>query len=482
MLFRNVFLASLANYALADTEEAVITGTTKNWDSLLAENKDGLLAEFYAPWCGHCKKIAPEYEKAAQQLAADGSNVKLVKIDATVESSLATKHGVNGYPTLKWFVGGEPMDYDGPREAAGIVNWIKSMSGPSVIEEAPTGTEAFTVTWYAPEVGFFEDVAKVNRKKASWHFVKTEGTGKLVLQHSKESAVEVECADKAAIEVAFNDNQFPLYGVLDGESFGRYLSSNSGMVWTMLEMKEGNVDEVVEGSREMMTNIAKEVGTGDSKYKVAWTNTVEFKKVLEGMFGITEFPRVVVNTKMGDKKNYIYDGEMTQDKILNFINQVKAGEVQAHLKSEPTPENNDGPVKIVTGNTFEELVFTKDKDVLLEIYAPWCGHCKKLEPEYVKVAQKVVKEGFSDIITIAKLDGTLNDSPVDSISWSGFPTLVYVKAGSTEVTKYEDARDAKGIWKWIKNNHSQSDRLKEQLAKNQEARKKKPAEEKKEEL
>ena len=60
---------------------------------------------------------------------------------------------------------------------------------------------------------------------------------------------------------------------------------------------------------------------------------------------------------------------------------------------------------------------------MLEVYAPWCGHCKKLDPEYVKVGKKVKKEGFEDILTIAKMDGTANDSPVDSISWSGFPTI-----------------------------------------------------------
>merc|ERR1712096_55598 len=104
-------------------------------------------------------------------------------------------------------------------------------------------------------------------------------------------------------------------------------------------------------------------------------------------------------------------------------------------------------------------VFDADKDVLLEVYAPWCGHCKKLEPEYIKVGKKVIKEGFEDILTIAKMDGTANDSPVDSIEWSGFPTIYYVKAGSDKPEKVESARDAKGIWSYIKQNHSKKDEL-----------------------
>ena len=59
------------------------------------------------------------------------------KVDATVESKLAGKFEVQGYPTLKYFVGGKPTEYDGPREAKGIAAWIKSMSGPAVVEEEP---------------------------------------------------------------------------------------------------------------------------------------------------------------------------------------------------------------------------------------------------------------------------------------------------------------------------------------------------------
>merc|ERR1712134_56082 len=116
------------------------------------------------------------------------------------------------------------------------------------------------------------------------------------------------------------------------------------------------------------------------------------------------------------------------------------------MKSESEPDRNDGPVKVVVGTTLEQMVFTEDKDVLLEIYAPWCGHCKKLEPEYNKVAKKILKEEVSDLVTLAKMDGTLNDSPVESLSWSGFPTIYYVKAGNDEPIKYDGGRDAKGIW------------------------------------
>jgi len=108
----------------------------------------------------------------------------------------------------------------------------------------------------------------------------------------------------------------------------------------------------------------------------------------------------------------------------------------------------------------------------------WCGHCKKLEPEYIKVGKKVIKEGFESILTIAKMDGTLNDSPVDSIEWTGFPTMYYIKAGEKEPVKYDGGRDAKGIWKWIKKNHSKADVIKAKIdAKKTEKEEEKPKEE-----
>ncbi|PAA56268.1 hypothetical protein BOX15_Mlig001024g3, partial [Macrostomum lignano] len=105
----------------------------------------------------------------------------------------------------------------------------------------------------------------------------------------------------------------------------------------------------------------------------------------------------------------------------SFLHDFLADRLTPYLKSEPVPESQPDPVKVVVANNFDSLVNDPAKDVLIEFYAPWCGHCKSLAPKYEELAQKLAKESG---IVIAKMDATANDVP-QPYSVRGFPTIYF---------------------------------------------------------
>lgn len=99
--------------------------TDDNFEKKVLQSDDMWLVEFYAPWCGHCKNLAPQWALAAEQLK---DKVKLGALDATVHQAMASRYGIKGYPTIKLFKPGPKssdsvVEYDGGRTASDIVSW-----------------------------------------------------------------------------------------------------------------------------------------------------------------------------------------------------------------------------------------------------------------------------------------------------------------------------------------------------------------------
>ncbi|XP_075225832.1 protein disulfide isomerase [Lycorma delicatula] len=429
---------------------------------------DYILVEFYAPWCGHCKALEPIFEEAAKKLEDKKSPIKLAKIDAIENKELAVSFGIRGYPTLKFFRKGKtpPLDYSGDRKAEVIISWLeKKIGSPAQEFSSVDDLKAFYEEHNVAVVGFFKDpesekgqtflniadsidhlpFAIVSEDSVfKEHNVDEEHKVILFKKFDEGKAhFEADEFNEANLRKFVITESLPLIVDFNHETAQKIFGGeiNSHLLF-FLSQSSGHYDSHLEGPRA----VAKEYR---DKILFVTINADEedHQRILE-FFGMKkdEIPAMRIIKMAEDMAKYKPEKQdFSAEYLKNFVEQFIDGKLKQHLLSQDVPDDWDKhPVKVLVANNFDEVAFDKEKDVLVEFYAPWCGHCKQLAPIYDELG-----EAFKDNpnVIIAKMDATANE--LEHTKITSFPTLKLYAKGDNKVIEYNGERTLEGLTKFL---------------------------------
>uniref|UniRef100_A0A671KVP0 Protein disulfide-isomerase n=1 Tax=Sinocyclocheilus anshuiensis TaxID=1608454 RepID=A0A671KVP0_9TELE len=452
-MLKLLIVCALAAVSAADIaeEEDVLVLKKSNFEEAL-KTYPNILVEFYAPWCGHCKALAPEYAKAAGMLKAEGSDIKLAKVDATEESELAQEFGVRGYPTIKFFKGGEK---EKPKELLSMAVFITVL----LLQTRPASANAITPTFQIPF-----DVESEDAKA----FIKTaEAVDDIPFGIISDDAVfsKFEVAkDGVVLFKKFDEGRSTFDGEISKEKLLTFIKSNQ--LPLVIEFTEQTAPKIFGGDIKSHILMFVPKTAKDFQDKMD-----QFKKAAEGFKGkilfifidsavddnqrILEFfglkkeecPAIRLITLEEEMTKYKPESsEITAENIITFCTAFTEGKLKPHLMSQDIPDDWDkNPVMVLVGKNFEEVAFDPAKNVFIEFYAPWCGHCKQLAPIWDQLGEKF-KDNAN--IVVAKMDSTANE--IEAVKVHSFPTLKFFPAGDDrKVIDYNGERTLDGFTKFL---------------------------------
>ncbi|KAK2192902.1 hypothetical protein NP493_21g11061 [Ridgeia piscesae] len=396
-------------------------------------------------------------------------HVKQIDCDGAGKET-CSKYKIQGFPTLKIFKDGvESADYKGQRSSDGIVKYMRGKAGPSSKElktaaefEKFTGSSEYVILglFSAEDSALAKDFQKLaDAMNEDYRFAhsyskevhaKSKYENNVVIYQPKQlhnkfdpkERVYEGSASLTEMKTWVNDN---IHGFA-----GLRTSGNANQFKKPLVVAYYAVDYVKNPKgtnywRNRVMKVAKKLKDAGNTVYFAVSSKDDFSHELSE-YGLTAGDTPVVAARDAKDQKFVMKDTFSMDTLEKFVNSLLAGELKPYLKSEPVPESNDAPVKVVVAETFDEIVNDKTKDVLIEFYAPWCGHCKSLAPKYDELAEKLADE--KDIV-IAKMDATANDVPAQ-YSVRGFPTLYFAPKNKkdTPVT-YDGGREVKEFIKYL---------------------------------
>lgn len=447
MKLTNIFVSAMMSVAMA-SDVVDLSNSVDEFNDFVREHSV-VLVKFFAPWCGHCKTLAPEYEKAATELKDSG--VALVEVDCTQNKDLCSEHKIQGYPSMKVFRGPDSsIDYESGRTAGDIVRYMEKELLPPMIVVDAGNFEEFAGKDIAG-LALFESGDEATNQ--SYTAVANKHFHQLTFGSSSDKAVIAKLGvTKLPAFVIFSKYlEHPVVFDEDNEGFAfeeqpivTHLMRNSvepggeigpetfrGYVLSSLPIAYFfySTPEQREEYSKALTDLAREFR---DHVNIGFIDAVKYGSHAANInLNDKDFPAFAIhNTDTNKKYPLKQDQPLDLARIVAHVRDFADGKLVPEVKSEPVPAVQEGPVYTAVLDNYEELVLDDSRDVLVEFYAPWCGHCKKLAPVYEELGALYFDTPLGSKVAVAKMDHTANE--LEGIEIPGYPTLMLFPAGKKD--------------------------------------------------
>jgi len=262
--------------------------------------------------------------------------------------------------------------------------------------------------------------------------VKTFDDGKAILTEELTEENIAKFISSESLPLVIDFNHETAQKIFSGEVKSHFLMFSSA--------KADDHEDKLEKMRAMAKS-----SKGKMLFVTINTDEEDHKRILE-FFGITESELPTYRAiKLGEDMAKFKPEDDAFENAEQFVTDFLEGKLKQHLMSQEIPEDWDKEgVKVLVGKNFQEVALNAEKDVLVEFYAPWCGHCKQLTPIWDELGEKYKDH---ETIVIAKMDSTANE--LEEVKVQGFPTIKLFKKGTNEIVDYNGDRTVAGFSKFL---------------------------------